>query len=359
MGQQRTHAETAPPGPAGGEPPVVAARAGPPAAEKLELPFAPSTLDLLALIGDGLVATDDGGRIILFNAAAEDMFGYSSEEVTGRAVEMLLPQRFRRSHRQALKTFGGEMAATTHLMGRSREVVGLRGNGEEFFVEATLSRRLVGGRPVAIAIMRDVTERKLLEERRRLLSSEVAHRMKNNIAVINSIVSLTARSCGSVATFKDSLQGRLMAMADSNELLLRGSGKDADLEDLLRVETAPFLVAERSNILLEGPKADVSARLTVALGLVIHELATNSAKYGAFSRDAGQVRIGWSIAGNEGQQRLLLAWREENGPPVTPPVTRGFGTELIEHSLRGSFRGKVDITYPARGLECRIDVSLT
>ncbi|MDT9599015.1 HWE histidine kinase domain-containing protein [Sphingosinicella rhizophila] len=323
-----------------------------------EAPFSPSVDDLLMLIGDGVVATDMHGRIILFNRAAEEMFGRTRKDVIMEGIEILLPARFRDDHRRQVVAFASGKPGASRLMGVRREVIGLRNNGEEFWTEATLSRRIVCGRSVNIVVLRDVTERKLLDEQRRIFSSEIAHRMKNNIAVINSVISMMAGYSSSVAHFAEALQGRLAAIANSNELLMAGSGGNADLRHLLNAELGPFLHPDTRNVVLSGPDHLVGSRLAIALSLVVHELVTNSAKYGAFSRIGGRIEIEWGIENEAGRPRLLLQWRESGGPPVHMPTRRGFGTDLIEQMLARSFSGKVDFDYRADGLICRLDVAL-
>ncbi len=122
-----------------------------------------SASEILALVGDGIIVTDESGRILLFNRAAEAIFGYEPGEVLGNPVEMLIPERFRDEHAKITSEFaaGGENAV--RLMGRSREVAGLRKNGEEFPVEATLSRRMLGRTTTLTVAVRDISERKILQ----------------------------------------------------------------------------------------------------------------------------------------------------------------------------------------------------
>jgi PAS domain S-box-containing protein len=155
--------------------------------------FTPSGFELLELVADGIVSADEEGRIILFNKAAETLFGYSRAEVLGRPVEILLPQRARDSHREAVAAFAASSEAGNRMLGPRREVTGRRKDGGEFPVEASLSRRQSGGRVVLTVAIRDVTARKLAEEQRQILSRELAHHFKNMMAVVTSILSLTAR----------------------------------------------------------------------------------------------------------------------------------------------------------------------
>ena len=315
----------------------------------LAIPIQPSTEDLLSLIGDGIVSVNELGRIILFNRAAEEMFGFTAADVTNKPIEMLLPDRFHQSHRRDVQEFAAT-ASAPRTMGHKREVVGRRSDGSEFPVEATLCRRVIDDTLILTVAIRDVTERTLLEEQRRLLNAELQHRMKNLMAVTSSIVSLTARTSDSVTAFRDALQSRLSAVERSNSLLLLEGASEADLQGLLNAELAPYSEPGSDNVVLEGPPVSVPARLVVALSLIAHELATNSAKYGALGREGRQVTITWSLTGEAEKQHLFLHWRETGGTRVTAPTTKGFGTELIEQSLCKAIRGKIQVEYEIGGI---------
>lgn len=321
-------------------------------------PIQPSVEDLLSLIGDAIVSTDEQGRIILFNRAAEEMFDVTAAKVINGPIEMLLPDRFHISHRQEVHDYAAT-ASAPRTMGHKREVVGRRGDGSEFPVEATLSRRVIDGRLILTVAVRDVTERKQLEEHRRLLNAELQHRMKNLMAVISSIVSMTARASGSVIAFRDAIQNRLLAVARSNDLLLAENANEVDLRTLLNAELAAYSDRGHGNVVLRGPPVSVPARLVVALSLIAHELATNSAKHGALGRVGRQVTIAWSIEDDAEEQRLFLHWRETGGTEVTSPVKHGFGTELIEQSLCKAIRGKVQVDYHADGLDWHMELPLS
>lgn len=320
-------------------------------------PTQPSTEDLLSLIGDGIASVNEKGRIILFNRAAEEMFGFDATEVMGEPIEMLLPDRFHDSHRQEVHDYAAT-ASAPRAMAHKREVVGRRSDGSEFPVEATLCRRVINGNLILTVAIRDVTERKLLEEQRRLLNAELQHRMKNLMAVVSSIVSLTARGSGSVIAFRDAIQDRLLSVERSNSLLLTENASKADLHDLLNAELAAYFDSNSGNVVLTGSPVSVPARLVVALSLIAHELATNSAKYGALGRAGRRVNISWALHKDAGKQRLFLQWRETGGTGVTAPAKQGFGTELIEQSLCKAIRGKVQVDYPPDGLDWRMELPL-
>ena len=201
-----------------------------------ELIFDPSTCELVSLIGDGAISTFEDGRSILFNKSAEDLFGYLHAEVIGRPVEMPSPARFRRTHRHDILTFAGISTPERRTMDYRREVFGQHKNGEEFLAEASLSRQFIKGNTILAVVIRDVSERKRLEELRRRLALELAHRFKNILIVVSSIVSLTARGAASVDAFAQSLQVRLEALGRAQDVLLHDGGDRADLHQLIQSE---------------------------------------------------------------------------------------------------------------------------
>ena len=164
----------------------------------------PSASEIVSLIADGVISTLADGRIILFNKSAEDLFGYLQAEVVGHHVEMLLPVRFRKTHLDHVLMFAKLSTPERRSMGHRREVFGQHKNGEEFAIEASLSRQFVQGNTVLTVVIRDVSERKRLEELRNLLASESAHRFKNMLTVVSSIVSLTRKGATSVDAFAQS-----------------------------------------------------------------------------------------------------------------------------------------------------------
>lgn len=320
-------------------------------------PFHPGIEELLALVGDAIVSIDEGGRILLFNRAAESLFGYARQEVLGSPVECLMPDRFGARHREEVSRYAGSPEARSRLMGQRREIWGRRRDGEEFPLEATLSRLAIGDRTLFTVVVRDITERRRAEEQRRLLTRELAHRMKNIMAVVHSVVRLAGRGSHSVEQYRRAVETRLAAIARASDLLVQASFEGMALQDLLEAELEPFRDQARRNILLSGPAVAIPERWAMTLALVFHELATNAVKYGALSIATGKVEVGWKLAGKE-EGRLELIWRETGGPPVAAPSRKGFGTEVIERSLTRGRGGEARLSYLPEGLLCHIAVSL-
>ena len=322
------------------------------AASVARTPFNDDIKEILSLIGDGVVSIDHRGRIILFNRAAEELFGYTSKEVLLQPLEMLIPMRFQDRHQEAVDVFVAATATSArHSMGGGREVMGRHKNGREFPVEATLSRHMFAEQQIFTAVVRDVTDQKTAEQQRQLIAGEVAHRLHNTMAVVSSIVSMTARGAASLPEFIDSLMGRLAAISRTNDVLIGGKGSDNSLHKLLLSELAPFQ-DENKRIVLTGSEVKIEGELALNLAMIFHELTTNAAKYGALSAASGVVHIDWHISPDE-KPVLKLMWRETGGPKVMTPERSGFGSKLISRMLH-QHGGQTQMTYHASGVCCTI-----
>lgn len=311
-------------------------------------------MDVLALVADSVICTDEDGRILVFNRAAEQSFGYSAGEVIGRKVEMLLPEGDRFRHVDQVRGFALGDGAANRLMGHRREVRGRRKNGHVFPAEAMVSRQTIDGRTILTVVHRDITERKELEALREAAMRELHHRMRNLLAVVNSVVSISAASAVSVEGFKESLTGRLRALAATQGVLHFGDRHSIGLSELFQVELAQYQTPDGTNVVMEGVSVEVGPKAAQLLALAVHELATNSAKYGALSQVGGCVVVTSVFEGEGDGSRLVIQWREAGGPPVTPPGRRGFGTRLVTQVVARALRAEVDMDFRPEGLVCRM-----
>ena len=219
------------------------------------------------------------------------------------------------------------------------------------------------GRPERIlSVSRDITEMmeaaqalKASEAQTRLLGDELQHRIKNTLAMVQAIIRQTMKSSPDMATAQDSIDQRLAAMGRANAMLSAGGWSSSELQTL--IEAALNLYDTRSDrFQIEGPQTFLSTEAATALALMLHELGTNAAKYGALSRPSGRVAITWSLTPgpDAGSQVLNLTWREQGGPPVTVPTRRGFGSKLIERALGANLNGKADIQFRPEGVVCHV-----
>lgn len=210
-------------------------------------------------------------------------------------------------------------------------------------------------RPIRfIGALRDVSDRVAADERRALLSFELAHRLKNTLAVVSSIVTQTLRSATGIPAARQALTSRIQALSKAHDLLLSGHHDAAPVGAI--VAAALAVHDEERRVALKGPEILIDSKASLTLSLIAHELATNAGKYGALSIPGGHVAVEWRIdaSGAGGRPLLVIEWREHGGPPVAAPVRGSFGTRLIEMGLSTSPGSEARITYAPEGLSCRI-----
>ena len=211
-----------------------------------------------------------------------------------------------------------------------------------------------------VSIVTDVTDRKAAEDHIQFLMHEISHRSKNLLMVIQSIARRTARTAGSMEEFERRFERRLQGLAASHDVLVRENWQGAPLADLVRQQLAAFAEIQGSRIEVSGPEIVVTAEAAQALGLAIHELATNAIKYGALSVPAGKLSVSWAFDGDTGAARpLLLNWVEQGGPQVTPPQRKGFGHVVIGEMVERSLNGKVAMEFAPKGLNWRVSIPAT
>ena len=215
------------------------------------------------------------------------------------------------------------------------------------------------GETVRIAgIMTDVSAEKGAEEKQRLLTQELDHRLKNSFALVQSILRLSARSARNLEEFVDGLEARIQALARGQDVLVTDPWRVADLEAIVREVLVPYAAQEhRSQI--EGPPVQVAASAVPLFHMAFHELATNAAKYGALTAPGGQVSVRWQIQSDERGQALRLTWQESGGPVVQPPTRRGFGSMMIEQALAAEFGGEIALAFPPGGVACSMRLPLS
>ena len=201
-------------------------------------------------------------------------------------------------------------------------------------------------------------ERQRTHERQALLIRELHHRVKNTLATVQGLLGATARSTHDVETFYQSFSNRIVSLGKTHTLLTEDYWQTAPLHELLENELNPYNDAEGQRIRLDGPPIELAADLAVPLGMAIHELTTNAAKYGALSLPAGRITVGWTVTAGEAGRRLALDWREAGGPCVTPPRRKGFGSTLLQRVLAQQCNADVSIDYAQAGLHFRMEAPL-
>lgn len=205
-------------------------------------------------------------------------------------------------------------------------------------------------------IIRDITERVKADERQRLLTSELDHRVKNMLANVNAIIRMSAQGVRSVAEFRDAIGARLHAMAQAHTLLQRARWEGADLVSLCELILGPYR-SQTGNIRLEGTSLTITPKAAQALALAFHELATNAVKYGALSAPGGRVSVSWwRTAVKAGPERVRVSWRESGGPAVVAPARKGFGLSILQEMIAYDLDAAVTCEFHPQGLVWTIDV---
>jgi two-component sensor histidine kinase len=189
-----------------------------------------------------------------------------------------------------------------------------------------------------------------------LLIEELNHRVKNTLAVLQSIATQTFRSASRPE--REKFEGRLGALAEAHNLLSQEKWQGAELREVIARVLQPYLLNTPERMRMFGPQVPLSPRLAVVLSMIVHEIATNAAKYGALSNDTGTVAVDWEILEESDGRKLRLIWTEAGGPPVTAPVQRGFGSRLIERSARDQLGGEATVDFLPRGVVYTVSCAL-
>ena len=229
----------------------------------------------------------------------------------------------------------------------------VRPDGTELWVSGrgrVVARDPNGKAKRILNIVLDITERKQAEEHVKLLMREISHRSKNLLSVVQSIAIQTARSAGSLVAFRENFSRRLQGLGASHDILVEEDWRGAYLHNLARHQLALFVEADGPRLTMDGPPVMLNAQAAQAIGLALHELATNATKYGAWSIPTGGVSLIWGWhSKSTNNQVFTITWTESGGPSVMPPSTKGFGHAVIESMITQATSGDVQMQFNARG----------
>ncbi len=236
-------------------------------------------------------------------------------------------------------------------------VKGVR-DGVERWVAAKGGAHFASGKPVRMTgTARDVTERKQWEEHTQLLMREITHRSKNLLAVIQAMARQSKVGSRTVADFEARFSGRLQALAASHDLLVQRDWHGVPIAELVRSQLGHYLDEYASQIEITGSKVIVTPEAAQSIGLAVHELSTNAAKYGALSVPGGAVHVQWTCTNNGGEEpRFQMVWTEQGGPPVSPPEQRGFGQVVMEQLTARALQGTADLQFRPEGVRWSLDI---
>lgn len=221
---------------------------------------------------------------------------------------------------------------------------------------------LEDGTPVrAQGVSLDITDRKRAEERQRSLVAELNHRVKNTLAIVQSLALHTHRTTDNPVAFMEALNARVRALAKAHDLLTENSWEGALLKDVIGRTLAPYTGETDGNRQIDvgGPAVRLNSETAVVLNMAFHELVTNAAKYGALSVPGGAVSVTWTVDDEPSPMPIEIVWVETGGPPVQPPTRRGFGSHVLEAGLAHELGGKVTMDFQSQGFVCRMRYSLS
>lgn len=234
-------------------------------------------------------------------------------------------------------------------------------DGEERWVACRGKALVKPGQPVRmIGTVRDATARKRQEERIKFLMKELSHRAKNSLAIVQAIARQTSAKASNLEHFSRSFHGRLNGMAQSLNLLVDHDWNEIPIRDVINSQLDHFVDAAQNRIVLDGPELWLKPEAAQNIGLALHELSTNAAKYGALSVDTGKVAIAWTVSSADGgDETFEMHWRESGGPAVSEPDSRGFGHSVIHRVVKAALSGSSGLQFPVDGVRWDLAIPAT
>jgi PAS domain S-box-containing protein len=298
---------------------------------------------------DSIVGTDLKRMITTWNPGAERLYGYTAEEAVGMPITACVPEERRHEEIAIFERIrDGERVDAFDTVRRHKD-----GSLLDVSLSVSPIRDLDGRTIGASSISRDITGRKRSAERIAILAREAEHRTKNVLQAVQSVVHLS--QAPTAEELKRAIQGRIQALANAHGLFAQTRWLGADLATLTRQELAPYLEHDRPRARVDGRHVAVDPKVAQAIAIILHELTTNAAKYGALSVVDGCVDVKWVQHPND---RVALTWTETGGPHIEPPRRQGFGTQVMETLIKLDLGGELRFDWRAEGLVCHIEFQI-
>ncbi len=298
---------------------------------------------------DAIIGENLKGTITSWNGGAERLYGHAAAEAVGMPIQALIPPD--RQHEEASifeRIERGERVAPYDTIRRRKD-----GGLIDVSVSVSPVRNLDGLVVGASKIARDITGRKRAEQRIAMLAREAEHRTRNVLAAVQTVVHLSQGD--TPEGLKKAIEGRLQALANAHALFIQSRWVGADVLTLARQELAPYLKQPRHRVRIYGPEAPVQPKTAQALAIILHELTTNAAKYGALSARDGHLELNWVVVS---ERSLLLTWSETGCSTIAAPTHRGFGTQVMETLIKIDLGGELRFNWHPGGLVCEIEVQI-
>ena len=299
-------------------------------------------------------ATEPDNPIIFTNDSFLALTGYDREEVLGQSFNFLMAHA---ADAEALARI--EAAFEGHSHGGA-EILYRRKDGSEFWAALFISpvEDENGGIVQYFASFVDLSRHKAEQAHSKMLIDELNHRVKNTLSAVQSIVRQALHTASDPKVIRESIEARLFALSRSHDLLTRENWGSAGLFDVVNDAVEPFVSAKgrSERFLVTGNNIRFPPKEALALGIAFNELGTNAVKYGAFANEFGSIVVSWTIEPRPEGNRLILRWQEKDGPPVTPPSRKGFGSRVLERGLAHELAGRVQLDYRSDGVVCTMNI---
>lgn len=292
-------------------------------------------------------------RFVRVNGRMAEFSGIAADQHIGRTPRQILPALADQAEPLLRKVFStGKPILGIEIVGETPKAPGVLRTWRAHFYPVVLDNAIeaVG------VVVEEITEQKRAEKHLQLVMRELNHRVKNSLAVVQSIASQTLRSSSSVAHFEEALIGRIRALADIHTLLAESNWQSAKMSEIVREAVRPYRLGGVDAVVISGPELSLTPSAALAFSMVLHELTTNAWKYGALSRPGGTVTVHWSIPAAPANGQLFLKWTETGGPQLTARPRPGFGGQLIDFTISHEFGGTASIDYTDAGVVCDIAI---
>ncbi len=304
---------------------------------------------IVASTSDAVLSFDLEGNILTWNDGAMALYGYTEDEIVGRSMEELYPDDWPvRIGEYRDQIVAGKL--TNFQVVRKRKDGGLRN-----VAVSSAPVRDEHGEVVFISnIQRDITELKTNEEHLRLITGELSHRAKNQLAIVRSISNQTARNVDSFPEFKKKFDGRLSSLANSIDLLVQRNWSAVSLDTLCRSQIELFSGGTIGTVDISGPEVVLTPVAVEAIGMAMHELATNAVKYGALSQTGGHISVSWKLLPETDNECLQIVWQETGLNIDEIPSRQGFGHIVLTRLAQSSLRSDARLNFSHQGLRWEI-----
>jgi PAS domain S-box-containing protein len=297
---------------------------------------------------DAIVSKDLDGVIKSWNSGAERLFGYTAQDVIGKPITILIPPGRPNEEFEILERIRRGERVDHYETVRQRKDGGLINVSLTISPVKNAQGKIIGASKIA----RDITERKRSEAQITMLAREAEHRAKNILATVQATVHLSQSD--TPEGLKHAIEGRIQALANVHRLFVESRWAGAEIQTLVKEELAAYSQDKETRVQIDGPKLLLEPNAAQAIAVILHELATNAAKYGALSTPNGKVQIEWK---RTSPSQLLLRWSESGGPAVVKPAKSGFGTVAIERMFRGQLGGDIRFDWRSEGIVCEISLA--